>query len=676
MATTKKADSSVQNEIETLREQIREHDYLYHVLDQPKIADYEYDQLFSRLVELETTYPNSVTSDSPTQRVGAKPLSEFKKAPHRTPMLSLQNSYSVEDLRAFDERVKNFLGTAEGPSHSIEYFCEPKFDGLAVELIYEDGVFVRALTRGDGSVGEDITENVRTIRAIPLRLKTKRPPPLFEVRGEILMFKRDFARLNEAQQEDGLPTFANPRNAAAGSVRQLDPRITARRPLRMFCYALGVVDGMTFKSQEQVQDVVRDFGLPFSPKRLLAKNVDAAIQFYNEVQQSRHDLPYDIDGIVVKVNSFELQQALGFVARSPRWASAAKFPPEQSTTVIEDIHVQVGRTGALTPVAVMQPVRVGGVQVTYATLHNQDEIDRKDVRVGDTVIVQRAGDVIPEVVSVVLDKRPKTAKPFQIPDRCPVCSSPAQKLEGEVVSRCSNPVCPAVMREALVHFVARRAMNIDKVGEKIIHQLFEAGLVRHFSDFYKLKKPDILGLDRKAEKSAQNILDSIESSKHPTLARFIYALGIRHVGEQTAKNLAKHFGSLDAIVAATEEEFVLCEDVGPVLAQSLTTAFQNKDLVREIRQMQKLGVQIEEPGSRPVGQQKLAGLNIVITGTLPVSRDEAKDLVERHGGKSASSVSKKTSYVLAGEEAGSKLEKARELGIPVIDWDQLQKMIQ
>lgn len=664
------SSKSIASRVALLREQISEHDYHYHVLDKPVISDYEYDQLFSELQKLESEHPELITSDSPTQRVGSKPLEQFAKAKHRKPMLSLQNSYNPEEIRAFDERVKKFAET----SKDIEYFCEPKFDGLAVELIYEGGVLSSALTRGDGDVGEVITSNVRTMKSVPLRLK--KTLPLFEVRGEVLMLKKDFATLNEHQQEAGLMTFANPRNAAAGSVRQLDPRITAHRPLRLFCYAPGVIDGHKFKTQNEFLEFAQSLGLPTSPHHKVCKSVDAAVDYYHEIMSNRHSLPFDIDGIVIKTNSVALQEQLGFVARSPRWASAAKFPPEQGKTVIENILVQVGRTGALTPVAIMKPVKVGGVTITNATLHNQDEIDRKDVRIGDTVIIQRAGDVIPEIVSVVLDERPKKSKAFVIEPKCPACGSHAEKPEGEVVLRCPNTVCPAKIRETLIHFVSRRAMDLDKVGEKLIHQLVDVGLVSKFSDLYRLKLDQILELERKAEKSAQNIMQSIENSKKPSLARFIYALGIRFVGEQTARDLAQHFKSIDALMDASLEELTSVEGIGPKVASWVSEAFANKTLAKEIRDMQKLGVEIQNPEAPKAGaKQPLKGLTIVITGTLPQPRDDIKDLIVALGGKSGGSVSKKTNYVLAGEEAGSKLDKARELGVPVIDWDQFQKLI-
>ena len=661
----------VKARIEKLRELIRTHDYNYYVLDRPAITDFEYDQLYRELLDLEKSRPELVSDDSPTQRVGGEPLPFFKKVRHRLPMLSLQNSYSVDEIRAFDERVKRFLNTTE----QIEYYCEPKFDGLAIELVYERGRLVHALTRGDGEAGEDVTQNVRTIRAVPLMLSGEaRKIPLLEIRGEILLFKEDFRALNEAQQEEGLAPFANPRNAAAGSVRQLDPKITASRPLRMFCYAFGVVDGAHFRTQAEFVERLTEWGLPTAKLHRACKNAGCATDFYNAAIKDRHSLPFEIDGVVVKVNRIDLQNELGFIARSPRWATAAKFQPEQGRTVIENIAVQVGRTGALTPVAVMKSVRVGGVVITHATLHNQDEIDRKDVRVGDTVIVQRAGDVIPEVVSVVMDARPHHSKPFRLPHSCPACGNPVEKIEGEVVLRCANPLCPAIVRESLKHFVGQRAMDINKIGDRTIDQIVDAGLVNRFSDFYKLTLEDLLSLERQGKKSAQNIIESIEKSRHPALARFIYALGIRFVGEQTAKILASHYRSIDRLLFANEEDLDKIEGIGVRVAHSIHSSLQQKALQREIHELQKLGVEIENP--TPMKKNApLSGVSIVITGTLPMERSAVKDLIEEHGGKISSSISKRTNYVLAGDSPGSKIEKAQELGVPLINWEQFQRLL-
>lgn len=699
----KETPKKVRDRVQSLREEIRQHDYHYFVEDRPIISDQDYDALFRELRELEEAHPELVTPDSPTQRIGAQPLEAFEKARHRQPMLSLQNSYSPEDILAFDERVKKVLHTTE----DIEYFCEPKFDGLAIELIYEDGLLTGALTRGDGTTGENVISNIRTIRMIPQRLSLKDPPPLLEVRGEVLMFKNDFKALNEAQQEAGVVPFANPRNAAAGSIRQLDPRITASRTLRMFAYAPGALSGIQFKSQAEFERVMAQMGLPTvgvadddgpisefiertlkeiktdsktkgkrTPLAKLCRNAGEAVAYYHFIEKIRSLLPFDIDGVVTKVNSFRLQEELGFVARSPRWATAAKFQPEQGTTIIREISVQVGRTGALTPVAIMEPVRVGGVTITNATLHNQDEIDRKDVRVGDTVVIQRAGDVIPEVVQVVLEKRPQNSKPFYLPSHCPVCHEPVTKMEEEVVLRCVNPICPAILKESLKHFASKRAMNIERLGDKMIETLVDHKLVQSFSDLYRLTSDPLLQLERQGEKSVSNLLESIETSRKSTLPRLIFALGVRFVGEATAKSLARHFQNIDSFLNANEEELLKVEDIGPKVAESIRKALANKNLVHEIQELQKLGVSYE-PASRPATKNGavLTGKKFVITGTLPMDRDAVKDLIEAHGGAVVSSVSKKTDFLLAGEEAGSKLQKAVEVGVPILEWTEFQKML-
>jgi DNA ligase (NAD+) len=672
MAKSKEKSAALQ--IEALRKQIRAHDHAYFVLDKPTIADFDYDQLFAELRSLEEAHPELVTEDSPTQRVGGIPLEMFEKVKHRKPMVSLTNSYSADEIYEFDERIKKFLGK---PDAVIEYFCEPKIDGLAMELVFKNGRLVQALTRGDGETGENVFSNVKTIKSLSLSLHLQNPPPLFEVRGEVVMLKKDFAKMNEQMEEEGEESFANPRNAAAGSIRQLDPRITATRPLRIFCYAPGVIEGKTFASQAEFLKFVHSAGLPtVSPEiTKVAKGAEEAAEYYRHIEKIRHELPFDIDGIVIKVNSYGLQGELGNIARSPRWATATKFPPVQAQTVVDDIVVQVGRTGALTPKALLHPVAVGGVTISNATLHNQGQIDLKDIRIGDTVIVQRAGDVIPEVVSVVLDRRPKNSKPYLLPTKCPVCGHKAVKAEGEAVARCVNTFCPAILNESLKHFCARRATNIEKLGDKIIEQLTEAKLVKRFSDLYELTLEKILTLPRQGEKSAQNLLDSIEESRHTTLARFIYALGIRFVGEQTGRTLASHFKTLKNFLATDPETLIEVEDVGPKVASSIMERLNDKNFVAEVERLIEVGVKIEVPKSS--GKKAvLQGLNIVITGTLPKSRDEIKDLIESLGGKSAGAVSKKTSYVLAGDEAGSKLDKARELGVTVLDWPQFMKLIE
>lgn len=659
---------------EELKKIIAEHDRSYYILDKPTITDYEYDQLFAELLKIEAGEKGLDLSDSPSQRVGGGVLEAFTKAPHRIPMLSLANSYSPEDIFDFDERVKKFLKTED----EIEYFCELKFDGLSMEIIYENGQLVRALTRGDGTVGEDVTQNIKTIKSIPLKLADKKVPELLEVRGEVLIFKKDFAKLNEQQQENGQQTFANPRNAAAGSMRQLDPKITASRPLKFFGYALGAVEGATFTTQEGIQKYFAGHGVPTaietSPDLVrVCKGPEAVVEYYHHIEKVRPTLPFDIDGIVVKVNSLRLQDDLGLVARSPRWATAAKFKPEQSTTVIENILIQVGRTGALTPVAIMTPVKVGGVTVTNATLHNQDEINRKDVRIGDTVIIQRAGDVIPEVVSVVMEKRPKNSTPFVMPEKCPACGSKVEKIEGEVVTRCVNPLCIAMVKESLKHFVGRRAMNIDKVGDRLIETLVDHEMLTSFSDFYRLTKEKILSLDRQGEKSAENVIKSIENSKTPTLARFIFALGIRFVGEQTGKLLADHFVNIENFLKASEEDLLQVPEIGPKVAKSIIEWTANPRLVKEVHDMIKLGVKISNPVRSTEGA--LSGMSFLITGTLPVKRDDAKDVIEKNGGKILSSVSSKLSYLIVGDDPGSKVDKAQSLGVKIISWDELQQML-
>jgi len=688
------AREKAEKRIESLRLEIERANYLYYVLDQPTITDREYDKLFQELLDLETAHPELVSADSPTQRVGGSPLDAFEKVPHRQPMLSLSNSYSPEDIASFDERINKILER----KGEVEYFCEPKFDGLAIELIYEDGVLTGALTRGDGTVGENVVSNVRTMKSVPQRLP--KAPELFEVRGEILMFKKDFAALNEAQQEQGVVPFANPRNAAAGSLRQLDPKITASRPLRFFAYAPGVIEGKKFDSQESFEEYLDEKHLPTvgiakesfedfttkvekdlkagkrAPLARVCRGAKEAIEYYHFIEKIRKLLPFDIDGIVVKVNSYRLQQELGFVARSPRWATAAKFNPEQAETVIERIDVQVGRTGALTPVAVMTPVKVGGVTVTNATLHNQDEIDRKDIRVGDTVVIQRAGDVIPEVVKVITEKRSKRSVPFKIPTKCPVCGSPATRAEDEVVARCTNLLCPAIVKNSLIHFIGRRAMNIEGLGDKMIETLVNEGLVKSFSDIYRLKYDDLIALERQGDKSVKNTLESIDASKKTTLPRLIFALGIRFVGETTAKSLAAHFGTIERLEEASLEDLLSVKDIGEKVGESVVKAFANRQLRKEIADLQKLGVHYEAIAKKSAkGSTKLEGKKFVITGTLPVPRDDVKDLIEANGGAVSGSVSKKTDYVLAGEEAGSKLDKATELGVAILDWDGFQALL-
>lgn len=659
---------------EKLKEVIHYHDRLYHSLDQPEISDFEYDALMAELLALETKHPEFDRADSPSQRVGGKPLDFFEKISHRSAMLSLANSYSSEDILKFDERVKNFLRLSD--DSAVEYLCEPKFDGLAVELVYQDGVFSRAITRGDGTVGEDVTQNVRTMKSIPLKFR-KKIPGVFEVRGEILIFKEDFKKLNEQQQENGLMTFANPRNAAAGTIRQLDPKIAASRPLRFFAYGLGVAENLTAQTQSELLELFEELGFQTAIKHegliKICRSAADATTYYTWLENSRKQLPFDIDGLVVKVNAFHTQSELGMVARSPRWATAAKFKPDQASTIVENIVVQVGRTGAITPVAMMKPVKVGGVTIIHATLHNQDEIDRKDVRIGDTVLVQRAGDVIPEIVEVDLSKRPSSSVPFVLPSKCPSCQTPVQKIEGEVVQRCVNPYCPSILKESLKHFVARRAMNVEKLGDKWIDKFVDSGLVKNFSDLYRLKKSDLLALDRQGEKSADNLLKSLEKSKKSTLPRFIFAQGIRFVGEQTAKHLAEHYGNLDAFMNAQEESLMVVPEIGPKVAKAILAWLANPKIKKDIEDLISLGIELEKSKRNLTGP--LSGKSFLITGTLPVGRDEAKELVEASGGKILSSVSSKLNYLVVGADPGSKLEKAQNLGVEILSWDQLLELV-
>lgn len=691
--------SKIRKKIDNLRLRLHKHDYEYYVLDQPSIGDREYDALFEELSKLESENPDYLSQNSPTQRVSGGVRDGFSKKEHRTPMLSLQNSYEPEDIRAFYERLQKQLGTEE----SIELFCELKFDGLAMELIYEDSMLTGAVTRGDGLVGEDVLANIKTVREIPLQLN-KSNISLFEIRGEVIMNKSAFVDLNEAQQEAGQNTFANPRNAAAGSIRQLDSSVTAKRKLGIFSYATGVVEGINYDLQSELPSILKDLGIramQVSSFEDLKKNFsefdsltdkqkstrikqftgkyscvvsspEEAIGYYHIVNQIRKHLNYDIDGIVIKVNKLNLQEELGFIARSPRWANAAKFEPEQSETFIKDIVVQVGRTGALTPVAIMEPVLVGGVTVSNATLHNQDEIDRKDVRVGDKVIIQRAGDVIPEVVKVIAESRPKDSKAFLLPSNCPVCNSLAKKEEDEVVLRCVNPTCSARLKEGLKHFVSRKAMNVDKLGDKIIEQLVDSELVKSFSDIYHLKEEKLLELERQGQKSVDNLLSSIEKSKEVGLERLIFSLGIRFVGEQTAKSLAKHYGDIKNFIKAKEEELLDIDDIGPKVAGSIEEALSSKNFVLEIEALIKAG--IKPKGPEKATSARFEGMTFVVTGTLPVGRNEVKKYIETNGGKVSGSVSKKTNYLVLGEDAGSKLTKAQDLGVPTLSWPELQNL--
>lgn len=651
---------------EELRALLNRYAHAYYVLDAPRVPDAEYDRLFRELQALEAAHPELIRADSPTQRVGGAPLAGFSQVGHVVPMLSLNNAFSEDDLGAFDRRCREGLGGA-----SVAYAVEPKFDGLAITLIYRDGVFVQGATRGDGFSGEDVTQNLRTVGCIPLRLLGERVPSLLEVRGEVLMFRADFAALNERQAAAGEKTFANPRNAAAGSLRQLDPRITARRPLRFFAYAVVRLEGApTLDSHHAIMENLAAWGFPVTELRDVVTGAEGLAQYYARIAAARDSLPFDIDGVVYKVDRVDQQQALGFVSRAPRWAIAHKYPAQEELTELLDIEVQVGRTGAITPVARLKPVFVGGVTVTNATLHNEDEVRRKDLKIGDTVIVRRAGDVIPEVVGSVAERRSGAEREFMMPVVCPVCGSHIVKGEDEAVARCSGGLyCAAQRKQALLHFAQRRALDIEGLGDKLVDQLVDADLVHTPADLYRLDLATLAGLERMAEKSAQNLLDAIAKSRTTTLARFIFGLGIRNVGEATAKDLARHFGQLDGLLAADEPTLQAVPEVGPIVAASILQFLaetHNRDVIAQLR---AAGVHWPEhlPAAAPAGGP-LTGKTLVLTGTLPnLSRDAAKELIEAQGGKVSGSVSKKTSYVVAGTEAGSKLTKAEELGIPVLD---------
>jgi DNA ligase (NAD+) len=667
-----KSKFSTKDDYLRLVDELNNLDYHYHVLDRPLISDFEYDQLWHKLLALEKSHPDWISECSPTKRIGGETLSSFAKVQHKSPMLSLSNSYCQDEIREFELKLIRSL-QCEG---AIEFYVEPKYDGLAIELVYEYGHLKVAATRGDGFIGEDVTHNIKTIRSIPLRIDNLKTSPTFEIRGEVLMLKADFLKLNEDQEEGGQAVFANPRNAAAGTIRQLDPKIAALRPLHFFAYGLGICDGFKFESQEQVTLFLETCRIPIAPKELygICLGADPVCHFYNQVQSQRTKLPFEIDGIVIKVNSLRLQEELGVVARSPRWATAAKYPPDRAETTIEEIVVQVGRTGALTPVALMTPVKVGGVTVSQATLHNQDEISRKDVRIGDHVWVQRAGDVIPEVVEVIFSKRPQRTVPFTLPDHCPVCKSKTHRPEGEAVSRCPNKKCPAALKESFKHFVSRRAMNIEKIGDRLVDDLVDVGLLGKYSDFYLLKKNALLELNRQGEKSVANIISSIERSRVTTLDRLIYALGIRFVGEQTAKTLSTHFKSVTDLSLATEDDLLKIPDIGPRVANSIIQSLKDQAFLSDALELETSHLKIELKSE--IKGIQLQGKTFVITGSLPVSRDKAQGYITAHGGKVLSSVSSKLNFLVVGDDAGAKLEKAQGLNIPSLSWDDLLRMVE
>lgn len=668
-----KADKeNTKNKIQELIEKINAFDYQYYVLDNPSLSDFEYDKIFKSLIDLENKNPELIRPDSPSQRVGGKALDAFESVIHRQAMLSLNNAFEDDELMAFDKRIKDDIGIDE-----VEYAVEPKFDGLAITLTYENGIFVQGATRGDGYTGENVTHNLKTIRSIPTKLNHTNPPKLLEVRGEVLMLKKDFELLNQKQESLGEKKFANPRNAAAGSLRQLDPRITATRPLSFFSYGLGICEpNLNLKNHTETIQLLKQFNLPISDLSSSVKGVKGLQSFYDKVLKLRDTLSYDIDGVVYKVNSFNYQNELGFVSRAPRWAIAHKFPAEEALTEILDINVQVGRTGAITPVARLKPVFVGGVTVTNATLHNEDEMIRKDVHIGDMVSVRRAGDVIPEIVRVLVDKRPKTIKKFKMPTECPECGSPLIRID-EAIIRCSGGlICPAQQKQSIIHFASRKAMDIEGLGDKSVEQLFNVGLINGLPDIFKLELEQLVSLDRMAEKSGQNLLDAIEKSKATSLPRFIYALGIRNVGESTAKDLAGFYGDLDEIMKQTEESLQIVPDIGPTVAKSISDFFGQRKSREVIESLIGLGVCWPKYDIKKSASGIFATKTFVLTGTLPsMSREEAKSIIEMNGGKVVGSVSKKTDYVVAGSDAGSKLTSAQELGVKIISQQELLKLI-
>lgn len=664
---------STRTKIDNLRSELNDHNYRYYVLDDPVISDAEYDRLLRELQSLEDTHPELITDDSPTQRVGALPLEGFGNIEHRIPMQSLANAMDSDELLAFHDRLIRRLGKEQ----AIEYIAEPKLDGLAVELVYENGQFVNGSTRGDGTTGEDITQNLKTIRAIPLavRVETQSAPALLEVRGEVFISKDDFKKLNKQQEENDKPVFANPRNAAAGSLRQLDSGITATRPLSIFCYQAGVVEGTTFETHSEFLAALQNWGFPVNPEIKILNGIEEAITFHSNLKSHRNSLPYEIDGSVIKVNNYALREELGVRSRSPRWAIAGKFKAQQETTVIEDIVLSVGRTGAVTPVAKLQPVKVGGVVVSNVTLHNQDEIDRKDIRVGDTVLIQRAGDVIPQVVKVIKEKRPSNTSPFKMTNTCPECDHDVYRPEDEVVARCQNLSCPAQVKRRIEHFVSKNAMDIDGVGEKLIDQLVEKNLVKSVDDLYHLTLDQLSELERMAEKSAKNTISAIDNSKSTTFHRFVHALGIRNVGEHVAKVLEKSFtGNIEIFMKTNAEVLEDIDEVGPIVAETIVKFWADETNINIVNNCFKLGISLELVKNET--EQIFMGKTFVFTGSLQsITRKEGKEIVEARGGRAAGSVSAKTDCIVAGENTGSKLKKAEKLGIPVLTESEFMDLI-
>ncbi len=659
-------------QIQLLRSEINQHNIHYYVQDNPVVSDSEYDELMRKLEKLENENPTLIAPDSPTQRIGASPLSEFQSLDHRLPMLSLANAMNKDELKEFDAQVKKGLGLEA----DIEYAAEPKLDGLAVELVYENGMFTHGSTRGDGTTGENITQNLKTIRAIPLSLTENVPiPRILEVRGEVFITHTDFKKMNDKRLEEGEQAFANPRNCAAGSLRQLDSSITANRPLRIYCYAPGIIEGVTFQSQKELLEMLPKWGLPVNPKIEFGKGVDFLMGYYEKAEKFRNELEYDIDGVVFKVNSFSHQDELGVRSRSPRWAIAGKLKSQQVTTTILSIEASLGRTGAVTPVAKLEPVSVGGVVVSNATLHNQDEIDRKDVRIGDIVLIQRAGDVIPEVVKVILEKRPENTTPYVIPASCPVCSHEVFRPEGESVARCQNMECPAQVKGRIDHFVSKGCMDIDGFGTKLVDQLVEKKLMENVADIYSLSLDQLSELERMAEKSAQNIMDAITASKKSSMARFIHALGIRNVGVHAAKVLEKSFGgNLENLMNADIEALTAIHEIGGIMAESIINFFQDDTNQKVITACLQAGIQFDEV--EPIQESEFTGKTFVFTGSLEkFSRKDAQSMVEKLGARASGSVSSKTDYLVAGPGAGSKLIKAGELNISIYSEDEFLDLI-
>ena len=662
--------NDIHKRINELKEEIEKHNYYYYVLDNPILSDTDWDKLFRELEKLESEYPNLIDINSPTQRVGAKPLDGFKTDKHRIPMLSLANAMNNEELRSFNERTKKLLET----KNQIEYMAEPKLDGIGVELIYQDGVFLKGLTRGDGFEGEDITQNIRTIKSVPLKLIGKNFPSLLEVRGEVFIKKTDFKKLNENQMNKGLQIFANPRNAAAGSLRQLDAKITAKRPLSINCYEPGVIEGKQFKTQEEFLFYIKSVGIPIN--NLIKKVVGSEniIEYHNNLEDQRNELDYEIDGTVFKLNKYVEREKAGSRSRSPRWAIAGKFKAQQVTSNIVSISVQVGRTGALTPVAKVNPVYVSGVTVTNITLHNQDEIDRKDIRIGDKVLIERSGDVIPKIVKVV-NRENKNAVKYKIKEECPSCEKPTVKIDGDAVTRCVNAYCPAQFKGRIQHFCSKLAMNIDGLGEKIVEQLINNGLIKKIEDIYSINEFELARLDRMGTKSARNIIRSINQSKNTTFSRFVYSLGIRNVGEHTAKTLEKHFNSnIENFMQANENQLIEIDEIGEIVAQSIVSFWENKENVNSIKRCLNRGVKISEPEKNK--SDHLKDTIFVFTGTLNLlNRNDAKKKVELSGGTSKNSLTKNTSFLVTGNKTGSKVEKAKNMGIPILNEDEFIKLV-